>query len=258
MSTQGLIGEGSEQDAEELERMSLFDHLDELRRRLVWSVVVLLVGFLACFGFARQIFEIVQLPIAPHIEKLTFLGPADAFMTFLKVSFLASIFLVSPFLLFQVWRFVAPGLYRKERRYALPFIFFGSGFFIVGGLFGYFIALPYALKFLLTFPGDLLKADITIDGYMDFFTPIVLGMGILFELPIVIFMLSQIGIVTPRFLMKNFRWAVLIIFTIAALITPTPDAGTLMVVALPILALYLLGVAAAALAGSNKRSTDEE
>lgn len=239
--------------------MSLFDHLDELRKRLMWSAGALLIGFMVCFAFSKEIFRVLQLPIAPHLDgPLKFLGPADAFMMFLKISLLAAIFLVSPFLVFQIWRFVSPGLYKKERRYALPFIFFGSGFFLAGGAFGYFIALPFALEYLLNFGGDVLEADITIGPYMSFLIPIILGLGIMFELPILIFMLSQLGVVTPRFLMRHFRWAVLVIFVIAAVITPTPDPWNLMVVALPTLALYLLGVGAAAIAGPRRKSDSEE
>ena len=258
MTDQRWIGT-AEKEEEELARMSLFDHLDELRSRLVWSVGILLVGFIVCFSFAKQIFAVVQRPIEPHLDSpLTFLGPADAFMMFLKVSLLAAIFLMSPFLVWQLWRFVSPGLYKKERRYALPFIFFGSGFFVAGGLFAYYVALPFALEFLINFGGDQLQADITAERYMSFVIPIVLGLGIMFELPILIFMLSQLGVVTPKFLMRHFRWAVLIIFFISALITPTPDPWNLMVVALPTLALYLLGVGAAALAGPRKRVPDED
>ena len=251
---QPLITDGSEEDLEELERMSLFEHLEELRSRLFWCVGALVVGVIVCFAFAEHIFAILRRPAAPYIETLTVLGPQDGFMMALKVSLLAAIFVTSPFLIFQIWKFISPGLYRREKLYAIPFIFFASGFFLAGGLFAYTVALPFGLEFLVYFGNRMgLEAEWTIDRYVNFVLPITLGLGIMFELPILIFMLSQLGIVTPRFLMKHFRWAVLIVFTVSAIITPTPDIFNLMVVALPTLALYLLGVGAAALAGGGRK-----
>ena len=256
---QQLLTGSSDEDLEELERMSLFEHLEELRTRLFYSVGALFVAFLVCFAFSKRIFAIVRAPIDPYLqENLKYLAPQDAFMMSLKLALVAAIFVSSPFLIYQVWKFIAPGLYRREKLYAIPFILFGSGFFIAGGLFAYHIALPFGLEFLIEYGRPLgLEADITIDRYINFVIPILLGLGIMFELPIVIFMLSQLGVVTPRFLMKHFRWAVLIVFTVSAIITPTPDVFNLMVVALPTLALYLLGVGAAALAGGRRRDDDE-
>ncbi len=244
-----LEAEGEEDD---LHRMTLLEHLEELRRRLMWSILIMLGGFMACFGFAPQIFEVLALPIKPYVESLVFLNLTDPFVLYVKVALLASIFLTSPFLLYQVWRFVAPGLYRREKRYVVPFIFFGSVFFLSGGLFGYFIAFPFAIKFLIGL-GSQFTPMITVDRYLKFLMTILLGLGVMFELPILIFMLSQMGVVTPRFLLRHFRWAVLIIFTVAAIITPTPDVVNLCVVALPTIVLYLLGVGAAALAQRGKR-----
>ncbi len=276
-------GEGSE----ELERMSLLEHLEELRSRLLHSVAALFIGFFVCFSFAEGIYKVLSLPVTggtlavplpvfddcslssirdcsvsyalsevatfPRlVEKLSFLRLQDPFILYVKVALLTSLFLMSPFLLFQVWRFVAPGLYRKEKRYALPFVFFGSSFFLAGGIFGYFVAFPFAAKFLINM-GDQFEAVLTVDTYFGILVNILLGLGIMFELPIMIFMLSQLGVVTPRFLLKNFRWAVLIIFVVAAIITPTPDVVNLCVVALPTLVLYLIGVGAAAIAQWRKK-----
>ncbi len=239
-------------EEEDLERMSLFEHLEELRSRILRSVVALVLGFFVCFAFAQQIYGILELPIKPYVEKLSFLRVTDPFMIYVKVAFLASIFLTSPFLMWQMWGFVSPGLYRKEKRMAVPFVFFGSAFFIGGGLFGYFIAFPYAVEFLLGI-GSQFEAVITVDTYFSFLVMILLGLGLMFQLPMVIFMLAQIGFVTPAFLMRHFRWAVLIIFIVAAIITPTPDPFNLCVVALPTIALYLLGVGAAWLVQRGKR-----
>ena len=150
--------------------------------------------------------------------------------------------------LYQFWRFVSPGLYRRERLYAVPFVFLGSFFFLAGGAFAYYVAFPFAVEFLIEM-GEAFEPTITVTHYFGFLLLIMLGLGLMFELPIVIFFLAQIGIVTPRFLMRHFRWAVLGIFIIAALLTPTPDVVNLCIFALPTIGLYLLGVAAAALVG---------
>jgi sec-independent protein translocase protein TatC len=239
---------------EELQRMSLLEHLDELRGRILWSLVTVVVAFLVCFAFAKQIFHVLSLPINPYLPdgKLSFITVTEPFFVYVKSALVAAVFLTSPFLLFQAWRYVSPGLYKREKRWALPFIFFGSLFFAGGGAFGYFVAFPFAAKFLVGM-GSEFNANITISSYFNILINILLGLGVMFEMPIVIFVLSAIGVVTPQFLLKNFRWAVLIIFVIAAIITPTPDVFNLCIVALPTIVLYLLGVGAAWLAFRKRR-----
>jgi len=164
----------------------------------------------------------------------------------------------SPYVLYQFWRFIAPGLYRHERRYLLPFLFFGSFFFLAGGAFAYYIAFPLAAEFLLQM-GKAFEPVITIERYFGFQMTIILGLGLMFELPVVIFILSSIGLVTPGFLMKNFRYAVVIIVIVAAIITPTSDILNLCVFAIPAILLYLLGVGAAALvSGKQSRKPPEK
>ena len=242
---------------EELPRMTLLEHLDELRRRILRTFIVVLVAFFACFAFAENIYEVLELPIKPHVEKLSFLRITDPFIVYIKVALLAAVFLTSPYLVAQLWGFVSPGLYRREKRYAIPFIFFGSFFFLGGGLFGYFIAFPFAVDFLINL-GDNFEPVITIDFYLNTLINILLGLAVMFQLPIVIFMLSQLGVVTPKFLMRHFRWAVLIIVIISAAITPTPDVVNMTIVAGPTLLLYLLGVGASALAQSRRKRVEEE
>lgn len=224
--------------------MGLMEHLDELRRRILHSLAALLVGFMACWGFSRRIYEFLAQPIyrlLPEGEKLVFLGITDPFIIFVKVALLAGIFVASPFILFQFWRFVAPGLYKRERLAALPFILFGSLLFLAGGAFAYYIAFPFAVEFLLGV-GEPFNAQITVDRYLSFLMTVILGLGVMFELPVVILLLARLGLVTPRFLLKNFRYAVLVIFVVAALITPTPDVFNLLVFAGPTIVLYLVGI----------------
>jgi len=229
--------------------MSLLDHLEELRARLLRSILSLAVAFLPCWYWVDEIFAFLQRPILkllPPGHKLAYTGITDPFILYFKVAALAAVFLASPYILYQFWRFVAPGLYRHERRYLLPFLFFGSFFFLAGGAFAYYVAFPLAAEFLLQM-GKAFEPVITIERYFGFQMTIILGLGLMFELPIVIFILAAVGLVTPGFLLRNFRYAVVIIFVVAAIITPTSDVLNLCVFAVPTIALYLLGVAAAAL-----------
>ncbi len=241
-------------DVEELPRMTLIQHLEELRGRILRSLLALAIGFSVCFFFSKPVFRFLQRPILEYLpagKKLVFLKVTDPFVLYMKVAALGGLFLVLPYLLFQVWRFIAPGLYRKEKRYSLPFIFFGSFFFLAGGVFAYYVAFPYAVQFLINV-GEDFEPAITGPSYLSFLLTVILGMALMFELPVFIFALSAIGVVSPRSLLRNFRWAVLIIVTVAAVITPTPDVFTLSVFAVPTIALYLLGVAAAALVQGQK------
>ncbi len=234
---------------EELTRMSLLGHLEELRRRIVRSLIAVAVVFAACWVFVERIAEFLAQPIyraLPEGSRLAFLGVTDPFVIYVKVAALAALFVASPVVLYQVWRFVAPGLYQKERRSALPFIFAGSFFFLAGGAFAYYVAFPFAVDFLIGM-GHAFEPMVTADRYYRFLLYVILGLGLMFELPIFIFLLAQMGVVTPGFLMRHFRWAVVLIFVAAAVVTPTPDVVNLCLFALPTIALYLLGVAAAAL-----------
>lgn len=248
-----------DEEEEELPRMTLLEHLDELRRRLMRTLIVVVVAFFGCFAFAEQIYTFLAKPIEPHVDQLVFDGVADPFIVHVKVALLAAVFVTSPYLVGQLWGFVSPGLYRREKRYAIPFIFFGSFFFIGGGAFGYFVALPFAVEFLVNMGvSSGWDADIRIERYLSFAVNVLLGLAVMFQLPIVIFMLSQLGVVTPRFLMRHFRWAVLLIIVLSAVITPTPDAVNMTIVAGPTVLLYLVGVGASALVQRRRKRIEEE
>ncbi|HEX6899927.1 MAG TPA: twin-arginine translocase subunit TatC [Thermoanaerobaculia bacterium] len=231
---------------EDLERMSLLQHLEELRKRVFWSLLALVVALIPCGYFYRQIFRFLVAPlerIQPGL-KLSFLALTDPFILYFKMALLTAVFLASPFLLYQLWRFISPGLYSREKKMAIPFIFFTTLFFVSGGAFGYYVAFPMAAQFLLGLGTDM-QAVITADKYFGFLLTVLLGLGLMFELPVLILLLSLLGVVTPRFLLKYFRHAVVIIFIAAAIITPTPDIVNLCVFAVPALGLYMLGIAAA-------------
>lgn len=245
--------------AEDLQRMSLLEHLEELRRRIVRALIAVMVAFAFCWFFVERIAEFLAQPIyeaLPEGTRLTFLGVTDPFIIYVKVAALAALFLASPAVLYQAWRFIAPGLYQKERRRALPFILAGTFFFLAGGAFAYYVAFPFAVEFLIGM-GAAFQPMITVEKYFRFLLYVILGLGLMFELPIVIFLLAQMGVVTPRFLMRHFRWAVLLIFVAAALVTPTPDVVNLCLFALPTIVLYLLGVGAAALVVRKKPEEED-
>lgn len=233
--------------SDELGRMGLMEHLEELRRRILQSLAAIILAFLGCWAFSEQIYDFLAQPIyrfLPEGKKLVFLGVTDPFVVYVKVSLLAGVFVAFPFVLFQFWRFIAPGLYKRERHAALPFIFFGSLLFLAGGVFAYYVVFPFAIKFLLGI-GEQFEAQITVNHYLSNLIAVILGLALLFELPIVIVFLARLGLVTPKFLLKHFRWAVLIIFVLAALITPTPDVLNLLIFAGPAILLYFVGIAAA-------------
>jgi sec-independent protein translocase protein TatC len=246
------LGEDTDPDGG-LPKMSFLEHLDELRKRLLYSVIALVVAFLVCWNFAPQIFDWLEKPILhllPAGEKLAFTRLTGPFFLYMKVAFLAGIFLASPVILWQLWSFVSPGLYSRERRYAAPFIIFATLFFVGGGYFGYRVVFPMACQFFLDM-GKEFKQVITIDEYFGLASKMLLGMGLVFETPILIFFLSRIGIVTPGFLLQKFKYAVVLIFIIAAVITPTPDMVTQAALAVPMILLYLIGIAISYAFGKN-------
>lgn len=243
MAVSHPVGDERAPEQDELEELSFLHHLDELRRRLIVIIVSLLVAFLVCWSFAPAIFTVIQAPVVQYLPdgQLAFTSLTAPFFLYMKVALFAGIFLASPVIILQVWLFIRPGLYRRERRYAVPFILFSSLFFIAGGYFGYKVVLPLACNFFVDM-GSGFDDVITIDDYFSFASRLVLGLGLVFETPILIFFLARLGLVTPAFLLKNLKYAILIIFIIAAMITPTPDIVTQSALAVPMIALYLLGI----------------
>ena len=251
------------EDGESMPTMGFLDHLEELRKRIVYSIVAVVVGSAACWGYREKIYGIMQKPIMDALkanglsEKLVYQNPTEPFNLYLKIAALAGLFLTSPFVLYQVWAFIAPGLYRNEKRYVMPFMFSTITLFTLGGYFGYRVAYPRALDFLIGF-GKQFQPMITIGEYTHLFLSIVLGMGLIFEMPILVFFLAFMGILSPGFMLKHFRYAVLIIFIIAAIVTPTPDVFNMCVFASPMLALYALSVGVAWMVHPKQRQARKE
>jgi sec-independent protein translocase protein TatC len=241
-------------DVHELPKMSFLDHLEELRKRLIVSIIAIGVAFLACWNWADRIYAWVQAPLTKYLpvgdQKLAYTHLTEPFMVYMKVAFFAAIFVSSPIIMWQVWRFISPGLYKRERRYAAPFIILATLSFVVGGYFGYRVLLPGACAFFVE-TGQKFKQMIKIDEYFSFASTIMLASGVVFETPILIFFLARLGIVTPAFLLQKSKWAIVISFILAAILTPSPDMVNQALLALPMIALYFIGVGVAFLFGKR-------
>ena len=243
-----------EPEEEEGAKMSFLEHLDELRRRLVRIIVYIGIGFVACFYFSRQIYAFVYAPIvraSPGL-KLAFLSPTQPFTLYIKVAILAGIFLTIPLSLYEVWKFIAPGLYRKEKRYVLPFLFSSVLLFLAGGAFCYYVVLTPAYAFLLNIGKDFTPM-ITVDEYMDLTSTMLLGFGLVFEMPVIVAFLSIFGLVSARFLWSKFGYALIIMVTVAAILSPTGDAFNLLIWTTPMIALYFVSIGIAAIFGWRRK-----
>jgi sec-independent protein translocase protein TatC len=243
-------------------RMSFLEHLEELRMRLIRALMGMAVGFFACIYFSNELWALISRPATSALKalglppELVFTTPMEAFSTiWVKVPMLASVFVASPWVLYQVWAFIAPGLYKRERRWAGPFVLCTAGLFILGGLFAYFVAFRFGLTFLLGIGRDVnVKPMVTITDYFDLFVNVTLGIGLVFEMPILIFFLILLRIVTPKFLLSNSRYAILIITIVAAIVTPTPDIFNLMLFATPMCLLYYVGIFAGHIAIAKRET----
>ncbi|PYX88085.1 MAG: twin-arginine translocase subunit TatC [Acidobacteria bacterium] len=243
--------------------MSFLEHLEELRRRIIYSLIAVAVAFFLCWGYAERIYEIMQKPIMSALhnhgmaERLVYLNPTEPFNLYLKVAFLVGLFVASPVVLYQLWLFISPGLYRHEKRYVTPFMISTVGLFVAGGYFGFRIVYPAALDFLIGY-GKQFQPMITISEYTDLFLTIIIGMGVIFELPILVFFLSLMGIVSAGFMWRNFRYSILIIFIIAAIVTPTTDILNMCLFAAPMVALYAVSIGIAWLVHPAQRRARRE
>jgi sec-independent protein translocase protein TatC len=236
------------------DEMTFLEHLEDLRKRLFYSFVALFVGFVPGWIFAKDIYRILARPVTQYLPegtKLAFTGLTAPFMLYMKVAFLASLFVMSPFVFLQLWYFIAPGLYQKEKKYVVPFVLMTTFFFSLGALFGYFIVFPWACRFFLTLGRDF-QPVIKVDEYFGFAIKVLLGIALVFELPTLVFFLAKMGLITARWMIRNFKYAVLLVFVVAAVITPTPDAITQSIVAIPMLALYGLSILIALAVGRGK------
>jgi sec-independent protein translocase protein TatC len=244
----------------EEEKIPFTDHLEELRERIIKSFIAVAIGFVVCYGFKEKLFELITRPLISVMaegDQLIFTGLPEAFFTYLKVAFLAGLILAGPVVIYQFWMFVAPGLYKKERRVMIPIVVLSTLFFIGGALFGYFIVFPWGFQFFLSFASDTIKALPSMKEYLSFASKLLLAFGLVFELPIVITFLARLGLVTVPFLRKNRKYAVLIFFVGAAMITP-PDVVTQIMMAFPLMLLYEISIWGAIVFGQKDIESDED
>ncbi|MHB1699995.1 MAG: twin-arginine translocase subunit TatC [Acidobacteriaceae bacterium] len=244
-------------DRAELPGMSLMEHLEELRKRLVHSAIALVIGLCVAYFFKEQLYGIVQAPLDQLHVALNFTHPTDGLNLYLKTAFFGGAILTSPFILYQVWLFISPGLYKHEKRYIVPFMGATIGLFFGGAYFAYHFVFPGLLKVLIIGFGARFHPIITIDEYTSFFLSVILGIGITFELPILVFFLALFGIVDAGLLWRNSRYAVLIIFVIAAIICPAPDPFTMCIFALPMLILFFVSILIAYMVHPKRRKAKE-
>ncbi|MBU4371160.1 MAG: twin-arginine translocase subunit TatC [Proteobacteria bacterium] len=249
-----------ENEKPEEERMPLTSHLEELKTRLIRILIAVGAGFGVCYLFKEWSFRVITKPLVevlPAQSSMIFTGLPEAFFIHMKIAFFASLFLTAPYTLFEIWRFISPGLYKKERRLVFPFIFFSSILFIGGIMFGYFIALPPAFGFFVSFSTDFLKPMISFREYLGLTLKFLLAFGLCFEMPVFIFFLAKVGIVNAKMLSKNRRYAILIIFIVAAVLTPSPDAVSQILMAVPLMVLYEVSIFVAKYARKDKPAPEE-
>jgi sec-independent protein translocase protein TatC len=244
-------GDGGDGDDDGMLRMSFLQHLEELRSRIIKALLGIGVAFFLSLTFTNELWLIVSAPAVDALRSLgydnpglTQIKPMEVFsVIWIKLPILCAIFISSPWVLYQIWAFISPGLYRRERRWAAPFIICSAGLFVMGGLFAYFVAFRFGLTFLLSIGrGNYITPMVSVTEYFDLFVNVILGVAVVFLLPVLIFFLSLLRIVTPRFLVKNSRYAILAIFMLAAVITPTPDVFNLMMFAVPMVLLFYVGI----------------
>ena len=242
--------------------MPLVGHLEELRKRIFLSVVGVLFGFLLCWSYAERIFRFVQQPVVQALRNhglaggLVYLNPTDPFNLYLDVAFVGGLFLASPFVFYQVWLFIAPGLYRNEKRYVLPFVLSTVTLFLAGAFFGYKMVYPSSLDFLIGY-GRQFQPMITIGEYTKLFLTVIVGLGLIFEMPILVFFLALMRVITAQWMWRNLRYSILAIFIVAAMVTPTTDILNMCLFATPMVALYAISICVAWLADPSRKSSSQ-
>jgi len=241
-------------------RMTFLEHLDELRKRITHAVGGLLVGFIVAFAFINRVFDFVYLRLAGAVPggKLIYTEAPEMFMLWIKIAVLTGVLIASPYIMLQVWLFIAPGLYAKEKKLAIPFVISSSALFIGGAAFSHYFVFPAAWNFFAGFSNEYVEFLPRVGPIFGMYVKLMLGIGLTFQLPVLIFVLARLGIVTAGFLLRNFKYAVLLIFIFAAVITPDGNPVTQVMVGGPMVVLYLLGIAAAWLFGKSKKADPDE
>jgi sec-independent protein translocase protein TatC len=236
-------------------RMSFLDHLEELRKRIIHACLGIAVGVGCSFFFIQDIYDFLTAPAIatlPPGSKLIYTQPTEAFSLYINISLIAGIIFSAPFIMFQVWKFIAPGLYSNEKRLVIPFVLFSTLGFLGGAAFNHYVAYPFIMVYFASFNTPNLSYMPQLREVFGLYMKMLLGLGVIFQMPTIVFFLAKIGVVTARFLVEKFKYAVLLIFILAAVVTPTGDPMTLMVFAAPMLGLYLMSIGVAWVVGPKR------
>ncbi len=226
------------------EKQPFLSHLEELRKRLITCAIAVGVGFVICYIFSKQLFSLLTIPLTqvlPPESTMIFTSLPEMFIAYIKVALIGGIILAVPVIFYELWMFVAPALYQKEKRYLVPFVLFSTILFVTGALFGYFIVFPYGFKFFLGFATENIQALPSVKQYFSFAIRLLLAFGLVFEMPVAVLFLTKIGLVTPEAMKKYRKFAILGSFVISAILTP-PDVATQLMMAGPIIILYELSI----------------
>ncbi len=243
----------------ELDKQPFTTHLEELRSRLIKAFIAVAIGFLISYGFKEEIFKILTHPLVKAMkpgDHLVYTNLPEAFFTFLKTAFIFGIMLASPVLIYQFWMFVAPGLYDREKRMVMPILLLSVFFFAGGALFGYFVVFPFGFRFFLSFGSDTIRPLPSMKEYLGFSSTLLLAFGLIFELPLVITFLARLGIVSVDWLKKVRKYAILVFFVAAAILTP-PDVVTQIMMAVPLMVLYEISIVGARLFGRKRGEAEK-
>lgn len=237
------------------EKQPFLSHLEELRKRLVICAIGVGAGFVIAYIFSERLFQLLVAPlkaVMPEGDQMIFTNLPEMFFAYIKVAFIAGILAAAPLIFYQLWMFIAPGLYQKEKKMAIPFVISSTILFVGGALFGYFVVFPFGFKFFIGFSNEYVKALPSVKQYFSFSMKLLFAFGIVFELPVIIFFLSKMGIVTPQFLSQKRKYAILLTFALAAILTP-PDVITQCMMAGPLIVLYEIGILVSRVAQKKKK-----
>jgi sec-independent protein translocase protein TatC len=242
------------------EKQPFLSHLEELRKRLVVCAIAVGIGFVVSYIFSERLFNLLVAPlkaVMPEGDQMIFTNLPEMFFAYIKVAFIAGILVAAPLIFYELWMFVAPGLYRNEKKLMAPFVISSTILFVGGSLFGYFIVFPFGFKFFIEFSNESVKALPSVKQYFSFSLKLLFAFGLVFELPVIMFFLSKLGLVTPEFLKKKRKYAILLTFVMAAILTP-PDVITQCMMAGPLIVLYEIGILVARLARKKKEEREEK
>lgn len=240
-------------------KMGFLEHLDELRKRIIWAISAVFVGFLIAFLFIQPLFDFIMKPLQatlPAGGRLIYTEPSEAFVLYIKIAAIGGLLLATPAVFAQVWLFVAPGLYQHEKKMAIPFVVLSSLFFVAGAAFSHYVVFPMTWRFFVGFSNDYLSFMPRIAPAFSMYLKLLIGMGLVFQMPTLVLFLARMGVITARWMLRHFKYAVLAIFIISAVVTPGGDPMSQTAMAAPMVLLYLLSILLAWMFGKKKRTPD--